>query len=94
MATKYRRGLYGVSYIVDNHNLIEFTIERNSGELNTKIGNWIVTEHIGSDIERWDTEFATKGAALEAIADHMNCGTYRHITGYGWCYILFQEEKC
>ena len=92
MATRIRNGLYEINHPIGIDGLgygiwVQFLIECNQGELNTEKNNWVVFHQIGSEIERWDTEFATKKAAVAAIEEHLINGKYQKLPGLGWCYI-------
>lgn len=88
MATKINQGLYAVSYVIDTHTLVEYTIERNRGDFeNRPIGRWIVMVEVGNDErEQWDGDFATKRQALAEIEQVQASGRYEKRPGLGWCY--------
>ena len=70
---KVKQGLYELHNDCQGY----FSIEKNTGDFeNCQLNHWIVTHHIGFDVEQFEDCFLTKKDAIGAIGYVLDNGVY------------------
>lgn len=88
---RIRAGLYELTYVVDLHTTITYSVEKMATEW--KVSHTInSTKHSPEDPSHWDTPFHTKGHAVMAIKDIEEKGKYVWHEQLGWVYKLKEED--
>lgn len=89
---RIRAGLYELTYIVDQHTTITYSIEKMATEWEVR-HTISSTEHSSEDPCHWETPFCTKGEAMKAIKDTQADGRYEWMNQLGWVYVEHVRGK-